>query len=179
MAAELTTIARPYAEAVFARAQETDNLGPWSEMLELLAAVTRDPRIAGLLGSPQFGRDKFEELLVEIGGERLNDDGKNLVRLLVRNRRIGVLPEIAALYEDLKNEDQGVIEVHVTSAYALRDPQKKQLAEALKGRLGKEVELTVEKDPDLIGGLRIRAGDMVIDGSLKGKLQQLAGEFGI
>lgn len=179
MAAELTTIARPYAEAVFARAQETDKLDLWSETLELLAAVAQDPRIVGLLSNPKFGRDRLEGLLIEIGGGHLSEEGENLARLLVRNKRVTLLPEIAALYERLKNESEGTIEVLVTSAYALRDPQKKQLAETLKKRLGKEVDITVEKDPDLIGGLRIRAGDMVIDGSLKGKLRQLAGEFGI
>jgi len=179
MAGELTTIARPYAEAILARAEATDKLDLWSEMLQFLAAVVTDPQLETRIDDPALGRDKLETLLLEIATGRLSEEGANFLRLLVRNRRLAVLPEIAALYEKLKNERRGLLEVHITSAYALQAAQKKQLAEALQARFGKQVQITTEKDQALIGGVHIRVGDLVIDGTVRGKLRQLANEFGI
>ncbi len=179
MAGQLTTIARPYAEAALAHAEEAGKLDLWSEMLGFLAAVAADPELARRIGDPALGRDNLEALLLEISSGRLNQEGTNFLRLLVRKGRLGVLPEIAGLYEKLKNERQCVLEVVVTSAFALQPAQNTQLAEALQARFGKQVQITVEKDPSLIGGVRIRAGDLVIDGSVRGKLRQLANEFGI
>jgi len=179
MAGELTTIARPYADAVFARAEETEALDLWSEMLSFLAGVVGDTQLQGVIADPKFGRENLERLMLDIGGGRLNDEAQNLVRLLVANDRLALLPEISALYESRKNERQGRLEVHVTTAYALQAAQKTALAEALQKRLGREVTITAEKDPELIGGVRIRAGDLVIDGSVRSQLQQLANQIGI
>ena len=179
MAGDATTIARPYAEAVFARADETGKLALWSEMLELLVAVVTDPTMASVVANPLFDRDNLASLMLEIGGGRLTDEGGNLVKLLVQNGRLTLLPEIARLFDELKAEKDRMLKVHVKSAYALKPAQEKQLAEALKKMLGREVSITSEKDPELIGGVHIRAGDMVIDGSIRGRLQQLANEFGI
>lgn len=179
MAGELTTIARPYAEAAFARARESNQLALWSEMLGFLAAMVTEPELARRIDDPKLGRESLESLLLEIAAGRLNDEGRNFVRLLVHNRRLPVVPEIAAFFEKLKNDSEGTLEVHVASAYALQEKQKKQLADALKQRLGKEVHITAEKDPALIGGVRIRAGDLVIDGSVRAKLRELANELGI
>jgi F-type H+-transporting ATPase subunit delta len=179
MAGEKTTIARPYAEAMFARARDTDKLDLWSEMLAFLDAVVRDPGMAGIIDNPRVGRDRLADLLLDIAGGRLSDEGENLVRVLVANRRVQVLPEIALLFEDLKNAAEGALDVHIVSAYAVNAAQKSQLADALRSRLGKEVRITTEKDPSLIGGAVIRAGDLVIDGSVKGRIRQLATELGI
>jgi F-type H+-transporting ATPase subunit delta len=179
MAGDTTTIARPYAEAVFARADETDKLDLWSEMLELLSAVVLDPTMAGAAANPLFDREDLANLMLEIGGGRLTDEGANLVKLLIHNNRLTLLPEIARLFDELKAEKDRMLKVHVISAFALKPAQEKQLAESLKKKLGREVSITSEKDPELIGGVHIRAGDMVIDGSVRGRLQQLANELGI
>ncbi len=179
MAGEATTIARPYAEAIFARAEETSKLDAWSETLQFLAAVVNDPKLSAAIADPLFERDQLTRLMLDIGADVLDEEGRNLVRLLVQNGRLPLLPEIASLYEMLKAESQRRIEVHVRSAYALKPAQEKQIAEALKQRLGRDIIITSEKDPALIGGIHIRAGDMVIDGSVRGHLQQLANELGI
>ena len=179
MAGDNSTIARPYAEAVFARAEETGTLEPWSEMLQFLAGVVSDPGLAAVIADPLFGRDKLTDLMLDIGGERLDDEGKNLVRLLVQNDRLPVLPEIAETYEQLKAESQRIIKVLVRSAYELQPTQINHIAEMLKAKLGRDITITTEEDPELIGGIHIRAGDTVIDGSVRGHLQQLANELGI
>ncbi len=179
MAGDATTIARPYAEAIFVRAVETDKLDLWSDMLELLALAAKDPALSGLIASPKLDKSQMAELMLDIGGARLSDEGQNFVKLLVENRRLSVLPEIAALYEQRKAEHEGTLDVHVTSAFALQPAQEKQLAEALKKKLGREIRITSEQDPELIGGFRLTAGDMVIDGSVSGQLGQLANELGI
>ncbi len=179
MAAEKTTVARPYAEAIFACARDSGKLDVWLDMLAFLNAVARDPMMLGLIDNPKIGRTRLTELLLEVCGGRLNEEGQNLVRLLVENRRLEVLPEIATLYEGLKNEAEGAIDVHIIAAYAVNVTQQKQLGAALKARLGRDVRITTEKDPTLLGGALIRAGDLVIDGSVKGRIRQLASELGI
>ena len=179
MAAEATTIARPYAEAVFKRAAETGKLDLWSDMLGFLAAVVHDPAMAGLIANPKLDKARKGDLILEVGGGRLSDEGQNLVKLLADNGRLTVLAEIATLYERLKNEHEGAIDVLVTSAFAVNPAQEQALATALRNKLGREVRITSERDPELIGGVRIRAGDLVIDGSVRGRLSQLANVLGI
>ena len=179
MAGDASTIARPYAEALFARAVETDKLDLWSDMLELLATAARDPALSGLIASPKLDKAQMTELMLDIAGGRLSDEGQNLVRLLVANGRLAVLPEIASLFEARKADHRGTLDVHVTAAFDLAPEQEQQLAEALKRKLGRDIRITSEPDPALIGGFRLRAGDMVIDGSVSGQLGQLANELGI
>ena len=179
MAGDATTIARPYAEAVFARAVETDKLDLWSDMLELLAMAVKDPALPALIDSPKLDLAQMTELMLDIGGARLSEEGQNLVRLLTANRRLSVTPEIATLFEARKAEHEGSLDVQVATAYELMPEQEQQLAAALKRKLGREIKITSEKAPDLIGGFRLRAGDMVIDGSVSGQLGKLANELGI
>jgi len=179
MAGDATTIARPYADAIFKHAVETDKLDLWSEMLELLAAAVRDPALSGLIANPKLNTAQMTDLMLEIGGGYLSEEGQNLVKLLAVNDRLAVIPEIADTYEKMKAEYEGTIDVHVVTAYSLKPAQEKLLSNALKAKLGKEVRITSEKDPELIGGFRLRAGDMVIDGSISGKISQLATELGI
>jgi len=179
MAQEKSTIARPYAEAVFGRALETDQLDLWSDMLAFLRDVVRTPEIAGLIASPKLSREQSLDLALEIGGDRLSEECKNLLRLLAANDRFAVLPEISAHFEKLKQERQGFIHVQVTSAYVLNKADEDSLAVALKTKLGRDIEISSEKDPGLIGGIVIRAGDLVIDGSVRGQLYKLANELNI
>jgi F-type H+-transporting ATPase subunit delta len=179
MAGDTSTIARPYAEAVFARASESGNLDGWADQLSLLAGLVSDPSLRRVIADPLFGREKLTGLLLEICGDKLDEEGGNLVKLLVQNNRLPVVPEMVEVYQKLKDESQQVLKVHVTSAFALKPAQEKNIADALKVRFGREITITSEKDPAIIGGVHIRAGDTVIDGSVKGRLQQLANELGI
>lgn len=179
MAVENTTIARPYAEAVFACAQASKSLDKWSDMLGLLAEIVPDPRVASLISNPKIDRETLSRLMLDIGGERLDSEGQNLVRVLVKNQRLNFIPEVAELYEGLKNESMGSLEVQIQSPYPIDPAQQEQLAKALEKRLQREIKISSEQDPSLIGGLRIRAGDFTIDGSVQGQLHQLATELGI
>lgn len=179
MSGEATTIARPYAEATFARALETDSMDKWTEMLELLVQLVTDPDITGLLASHRLDQEQMTSLLLDVAGDQLTDEGQNLVRLLADNGRLAVTPEINTLFTEMKNAHQGALEVVVSSAYALKPAQKNHLAEALSKKLGREIHITSEKNPSLLGGVKIRAGDMVIDGTVAGQLKQLANELGI
>jgi len=179
MAGEDTTIARPYAEAVFKTAEANNKLDLWSDMLSLLASVVNDKAIKSLIGNPKFSQESLSELMLEIVGGRFDEQGNNLIRVLIENGRLEVAAEISSMFEILKNKANGQIDVHVVSAYAMKAAQKKELSEALEAKLGCKVTLTSEKDADLIGGVRIKAGDLVIDGSVQAQLQQLSHEFEI
>ena len=179
MAQEATTIARPYAEAVYRLATEQSTLEGWSELLGFYAAVMRDPAMAGVSMNPQLSRDRLEALMLDIGEGRLSVEGTNFIRVLVANGRLDVLPEIAEVFESLKKLSEGTLEVEVTSAFPLADDQAQALGSALKARLGRDVVISSREDPEIIGGVRIRAGDVVIDGSVQGQLKQLAKELGI
>ena len=189
--AEKQTLARPYAEAVFELAQARSMLKPWSGMLGLIAAVAADENMQRLAGDPRVDRARFRELFLGVCGDvqgstsvagdrksgatkNLDDAGANFVRLLVENRRLNLMPEIVAQYETLKAEAEARVEATVTSAFTLEPEQLKSLGEALKRKLGREVNLTAQVDKTLMGGIVIRAGDLVIDGSVRGRLAALA-----
>ncbi|GAB4508221.1 MAG: F0F1 ATP synthase subunit delta [Sulfuricaulis sp.] len=172
--AEKQTLARPYAEAVFELAQARNALKPWSEMLAFVNVVAADENIQRLAADPRVDRTRFRELFLDVCGKSLDDTGTNFVRLLVENRRLNLLPEIVTQYESLRAEAEARVEVTVTSAFALEPEQLKTLSEALKRKLGREVNLTAQVDKTLMGGIVIRAGDLVIDGSVRGRLADLA-----
>jgi F-type H+-transporting ATPase subunit delta len=139
----------------------------------------RDPALVDFVTNPKVTSAQKTELVLDIGAGRLDAEAKNLVRVLVENDRLVVLPEIAALYETRRREAEGQTKVVVSSALPLDPAVLQQLADALRAKLGQGVEITIEEDPSLIGGVRIRAGDTVIDGSVRGRLLQLANELGI
>jgi F-type H+-transporting ATPase subunit delta len=174
MAGELTTIARPYAEAVFERAKETGQLDTWSTALGLLAAAATDPQVGPQIANPNVPRERIRDLLIEVCADALPVEAVNLVRLLSENGRLAAIPEIAELYEARREADQGIRQVLVRSAYPLDEQERQDIATAMARRLGTQVELVVEEDPALIGGVEVRAGDLVIDDSVLGKLKQLA-----
>jgi F-type H+-transporting ATPase subunit delta len=175
--ADKLTIARPYARAAFQEARSEDRLGPWSESLKVAAGVVKDPRVDNLLGNPQVTPEQLAQLLIDIAGPELGEHGGNFVRTLAANRRLAYLPEISAQFEALKDETQGVIDVTVTSAAALDATQQQQLAAAMEKRLKRKVRLHTEIDPAIIGGAIVRAGDLVIDGSLATRLERIAFEL--
>ena len=181
MAGDITTIARPYASAVFARAQETGQVAEWSDALVLLAAIGSDPAMALQIGNPNVPRDTLRDIILEVakaeGGTAFAAEPANLVRLLAKNHRLDLLQELTTQFEALRTAQQGLRNVQVRSAFALTEQEQQALAAALGARLGGAVDLTVEQDQALIGGVEIRVGDLVIDGSIRGKLDKLATEL--
>lgn len=174
--AENTTIARPYARAVFELARENDALANWSTFLERARQVTSDERIRGLVGNPAITRAELGELLVELcRDEETDEEGANFLRLIAENDRVNIVPEIAAGFEALRAEAENVMDVQLTSATPLDEKQRDDYIQSLRRRLGRDVRLHCDTDPGLLGGAVIRAGDLVIDGSLLGRLQRLAG----
>lgn len=172
-----SNIARPYARAAFALATEAGDLEGWSERLALLAAVARDERVATAIRAPRVGRAERAGLVIGICDQYLDDGGRNLVRLLADNGRLELLPELARQYDALRAEAERRVEARVRSATPLSAEQEERIAAALGKRLAREVTLRCEVDESLLGGAVIRAGDVVIDGSLRGRLERLAGRL--
>ena len=171
--AETITVARPYAQAAFNYATEQQALREWSDMLALLAMVAADPDMVRVIESPQLTEKQLADLMVDVCGDRLTDKGANFVRVLADNRRLELLPDIAALFEIQRQEAEGTIKAELVSAYPATDEQQALIIESLRRRLGKDIELSCSTDAGLLGGAIIRAGDLVIDGSVRGKLQRL------
>jgi len=172
-----TTIARPYARAAFAAAQAHGFLPAWSDALHTAATVVADPRVASLLGNPRVTAKQLADFLIGIGGGKLGGEWDELLLALAQNGRLAVVAEIATLFDDLKDESEGVVDVTVTAATTLNAKQQETLSAALTRRLKREVRLHNEVDATLIGGAVIRAGDLVIDGSLRTRLERMAFEL--
>ncbi|NIR61478.1 MAG: F0F1 ATP synthase subunit delta [Gammaproteobacteria bacterium] len=171
---EIAAQARPYAQAVFKRARERTDFEGWSRMLQTAAQVAEDPRVRALIASPRVGSEELARVFLDICGDALGAEGGNLIRLLAENDRLAALPDIAALYELQRAEAEGTVEAQVISAYPLEERAERRIAEALKKRLGREVNITQRTDRALIAGAVVRAGDLVIDGSVRGRLARLA-----
>jgi F-type H+-transporting ATPase subunit delta len=175
--AEAATIARPYAKAAFMSARDTKTLAAWSEALRSGSAFIVHPRIRDLLTNPKLTVDDLVAMFAGLGGDAIDAHWQNFVRLLARNKRLEVLPEIAAQYEMLRAQYENELDVEVTSAVPMNAAHQAKLAAALKKRFKRDVRLTLGVDPKLLGGAVIRAGDMVIDGSINGRLQRLASDL--
>jgi F-type H+-transporting ATPase subunit delta len=172
--AESITLARPYANAAFEVAAVDNALAQWSLMLKMLAALTSQAKISELLKSPALTAEKLSEALLLICGDSVSSKGSNLVRLLAENRRLVLLPQISELFDALKDAREKSIDVEISSAYALSDAVVASLTAALEKRLDRTVKLHRTVNKQLIGGVVIRAGDTVIDSSVRGKLNKLA-----
>lgn len=172
--AELTTLARPYAKAAFEIALAGNALEKWSKMLTLSAAVTRDETVGSLLKSPALTSDQVASSFLKVCGEELEAKGQNFIRLLAENKRLVLLPQISQLFEILKANQQKSVDVEITTAFEISSDISSKLAQALKTRLQREIKLVTQVDQNLIGGVVIRAGDTVIDSSVRGKLSKLA-----
>ena len=171
--AEQTTVARPYAKAAFQAALNDNALDDWSRMLALAAAISRHERVRLLLQAPTLTSEQVAESFIDICNDELNDKGKRLVRLLSENKRIVLLAEIARIYENLRAQQEKSLDVEVITPYEISSAVSDQLAAALKSRLQREVKLVARTDESLIGGAVVRAGDTVIDDSVRGKLAKL------
>jgi F-type H+-transporting ATPase subunit delta len=170
---ELATLARPYAAAVFKRAKETGSSEKWSNMLAFLSAVLSDDRLAVYINNPKVGNERLAKLMLDISENRLDQEGANFLKLLVANRRLNLVPEIAKIFEAHKAEDEGYLDVDVHVAYEFGEEGKQSFAAKLEKQFGKKVRMNVAVDKSLIGGVLVRAGDKVIDGSIKGQLQHM------
>lgn len=171
--AESATVARPYARAAFEFAQGAKALARWGDLLETAAMVVRDARVTALLGNPKVTTLALADFVLDIAGEKADEHGRNFVRLLAQNQRLALLPEIAAQYALLRAAAENTVDVEVVSAIALSEAETEKFARALTRRLNRVVRLHPSVDPGLIGGAVVRAGDFVLDGSLKGKLERL------
>lgn len=172
--AEEITVARPYAEAVFQLAEAGNALDRWSETLGFVAAVAADPLMGKIIGNPKLTLAEQERAFFAVSESRLDEQGKNLMRLLLENRRLLLLPAIAALFEGFKAAHGGTLEAEIASAFPLSELEVKDIVERLVAKYKRQVQASVTVDPELIGGVRIAVGDVVIDASVRGQLQKMA-----
>ena len=171
--AEPTTVARPYAEAAFKLAEAANALARWSQMLDALAMVARDARVAAAMSDPNRSDEQVAGIFIGILAGRLDAPAETLVRVLAYNKRLGLLPLVHEQFEALKNEREGVIEAEVQSAFELTQAQVTDLVQRLETKTGRKVKARIEISKDLIAGVRILLGDKVIDGSVRAQLAAL------
>jgi len=172
--AEAITIVRPYAVAAFRLAKEKKALTKWSEMLSFAAAVAADEQMKAFIDDPKVTAAELEKMFLTICDKKLDESGVNLIKLLGEYGRLALLPEVALAFEELKAEDEGVLEAEITAAAKPTDSAIKALVKRLESKFGKKIEASVKVDPELIGGIKIVIGDTVIDASVRGQLQELA-----
>jgi F-type H+-transporting ATPase subunit delta len=171
---ELATLARPYAAAVFKRSKETGTTEKWSKSLAFISAVLKDKEISVVVDNPKVSKERLSALVLDICQGQVDDEGANFLKLLVQNNRLSLAPAIAEQFEVYKAESEGYVDVEVATAYAFSKEEKQSFTSTLEKTLSKKVHMNVTVDKSLIGGVLVRAGDRVIDGSIKGQLQQLA-----
>ena len=172
--AELITLARPYAKAAFEVAVQAKDLDGWAKMLRLGAALSADKSVSALLSSPALTHAEQAQTVIDIGGDEFSAKGQNFIHLLAKNKRLTLLPEISSLFEQLKANQEKTVDVEVTTAFEVSSEVAEKLAQSLGKRLQREIKLETFVDKSLIGGAVIRAGDSVIDSSVRGKLTKLA-----
>jgi F-type H+-transporting ATPase subunit delta len=171
---ELSTLARPYAEAVFRMAQGENDLAGWSSRLQSLALIVADAQVARLIADPAVASESVAGLIIEVAGADLGERGGNFVKVLAENDRLTLLSEISGQFETLKASAEGTLEATITSAQEMTQAQIADLVAGLKSKFNREVDVQVAVDPELIGGAVIAIGDQVIDGSVKGRLQRMS-----
>ncbi|MBW7924534.1 MAG: F0F1 ATP synthase subunit delta [Burkholderiaceae bacterium] len=171
--AESLTIARPYAEAAFDLAREAGTLASWSDALQRLAAVVDTDSARELIGNPLVSGEQVARLVADASGQ-LSAEQANFVQVLAGNERLAVLPEIAQLFERLRNDYEGVLDAQIRSAYPLVQQQIDDIVATLAAKYGKQIKPSVVVDASLIGGVAVKIGDEVIDASVRGKLAQMA-----
>ena len=171
---ELITVARPYALAAFDEAQRLSALPIWSDMLQSLSDAIQNEQVRALIVNPRVPKVQMENLMLAFGGTKLSVAQSNFIRILLENHRLILLPEIAAIFEMMRAEAEKIVDVVVTSAFDLSESQKQKITTALKMRIQREIRLDCKVDPELLGGVVIRAGDRVIDGSARTRLSELA-----
>jgi len=174
---EKTTIARPYAQAVFELADDSGNTAEWSTALELLNRIVSDAQMRLLLNNPNVSHNQLQDLVIEIGNDSFFQQAKNFIKVLVSAGRLQYAPQIAELFEAKRADAEGRVDIKVSSAYELDQSQQDSIAKGMAARLGKKVSVSATVDESLIGGAVIRAGDSVIDASLRGRLTELSNDL--
>ena len=172
--AELKTVARPYAKAAFEVAREQGQMSQWADMLSILASVTSEPKLDAALGNPAFSAEEKANALADVCAEAVSEQGKAFLLTLAVNKRLTLIPAISELFQQFKLNFEKAVDVEFTSAFELSAEQAQTLAASLAKKLDRTVNLTSETDASLIGGVVIRTGDLIIDGSVRGKLAKLA-----
>ena len=172
--AELSTLARPYARAAFEYARDNSALDAWQEQLGTAAAVTMDPAMQAVLNNPALTAEQQAAQLSDVCGDSLGAEARNYIAILASNKRLPLLPEIYDMFAQFKANQEKSVDVEVISAFDLEQSIQDKLAAVLGKKLEREVKVTSETDADLLGGVLIRAGDLVIDGSVRGRLNKLA-----
>ncbi len=172
--AEISTIARPYAVAAFNLAKQQKALAKWSDMLGFAASVANDAQMQAYIQDPKVVSSELQAAFLKVAGDKLNEHGQNLIKVLVEYRRLSVLPAITAAFEELKALDEGTLEAQIIAAAKPSAAEVKDLVKRLEVKFGKKIEANVSLDSELIGGIKIIVGDTVIDASVKSQLQNLA-----
>ncbi|OOE90687.1 MULTISPECIES: F0F1 ATP synthase subunit delta [Salinivibrio] len=170
---ELTTLARPYAKAAFDFAVEKGELAQWAEMLAFTAEIARDERVQHMLDA-SFSADTLAEMFITVGGDQLNAFGQNLIKVMAENKRLKALPEVCEQFLAMRLELEKEVEVQVISATALSEEQQQAISDKLAARLERKVKLNCSVDETLVAGVIIRAGDLVIDNSVSGRMRRLS-----
>ncbi|HJU71922.1 MAG TPA: F0F1 ATP synthase subunit delta [Paucimonas sp.] len=174
--AEIATIARPYAEALFRVAKSgngSTSLAAWSDLVSEMAQVAALPDVKALADNPKVSDQQIGDTFLSVLKSPLNAEARNFVGMLVQNGRLTLLPEIGAQFHALKNAQEGAADAEITSAFALSDAQMKELTETLEKKFDRKLNPSVTVDPALIGGVRVLVGDEVLDTSVRAKLQQM------
>ncbi|HEX5126568.1 MAG TPA: F0F1 ATP synthase subunit delta [Rhodocyclaceae bacterium] len=166
---ENTTIARPYAEAVFRLADQKGNLPAWSKMLDTMAQVAANPDMQACIGNPKIARGQLVEWFLSLCTD-VSEGGRNLVVLMADNGRLALMPQVCEQFEQLKNEREGVLEAQIFTAFPLDQGQQSSLIADLEKKFSRRINATVALDPELIGGVKVVVGDKVIDASVRAKL---------
>lgn len=169
---EFVTVARPYAKAAFDFAVEHQSVERWQDMLAFAAEVTKNEQMAELLSGA--GAETLAESFIAVCGEQLDENGQNLIRVMAENNRLNALPDVLEQFIHLRAASEATSEVEVTSATALSEEQLSKISAAMEKRLSRKVKLNCKIDKSVMAGVIIRAGDMVIDGSVRGRLERLA-----
>ena len=172
--AEVATVARPYAEAVFSLADKSGSTAGWLSTLGTMAQVAGNPEMQACIGNPNVGPKALYDLFVALCKQDFTAEARNFVRVLIANDRLGLLPEIFAQFGELKNEREGVLEAVIRSAFPLDNAQTTALVADVSRRFNRRIQPRVVVDKELIGGVHITVGDEVIDGSVRGKLEAMA-----
>jgi len=170
--AELATIARPYAEALF-RVAKTGNLAAWSDLVSEMAAVAAHPDVKSFAANPKLSDGQIADTFLSLLKSNVTPEAKNFVGMLVQNGRLALLPEIATQFHALKNAGEGAADAEITSAFDLSAAQVNDLVATLEKKFGRKLNPTVKVDSSLIGGVRVAVGDEVLDTSVRAKLQKM------
>ncbi|HNU66354.1 MAG: F0F1 ATP synthase subunit delta [Methylotenera sp.] len=172
--AEISTIARPYAVAAYKLGKEQKALAKWSEMLGFATAVANNAQMQAYIQDPKVVSSDLQAAFLKVCGEKLNENAQNLIKVLVEYGRLSILPAITSAFEELKAQDEGVLDAQIIAAAKISDKEVKDLVKRLETKFGKKITASVTVDPEIIGGIKIVVGDTVIDASVKGQLQNLA-----